>query len=88
MILPPPPVVLAYGIGVDSTALLIELHARGQAPDLVLTADTGNEKPATYAYLDVIGPWMRDRGIAMRSLATCRSGLSIGRRTTASSKCA
>ena len=64
MILPPPPVVLAYGIGVDSTALLIELHARGQTPDLVLTADTGNEKPATYAYLDVIGPWMRDRGIA------------------------
>lgn len=60
---PPPPVVLAYGIGVDSTALLIELHARGQAPDLVLTADTGNEKPATYAYLDIIGPWMRDRGI-------------------------
>ena len=63
MIVPPPPVVLAYGIGVDSTALLIELHARGQAPDLVLTADTGNEKPATYAYLDIIGPWMRDRGI-------------------------
>ena len=63
MIVPPPPVVLAYDIGVDSTALLIELHARGQGPDLVLTADTGNEKPATYAYLDVIGPWMRDRGI-------------------------
>ena len=29
---PPPPVVLAYGIGVDSTALLIEKHARGEAP--------------------------------------------------------
>ena len=45
---PPPPVVLAYGIGVDSTALLIEKHARGEAPDLVLTADTSVEKPATY----------------------------------------
>lgn len=44
----PPPVVLAYGIGVDSTALLIELEARGEAPDLVLTADPGAEKPATY----------------------------------------
>ena len=60
---PPPPVVLAYGIGVDSTALLIEKHARGEAPDLVLTADTSVEKPATYEYLDVIRPWMRDRGI-------------------------
>lgn len=61
--LPPPPSVLSYGIGVDSTALLIELHARGQAPDLVLSADTGNEKPETYDYLDIIRPWMRDRGI-------------------------
>ena len=62
-VLPPPPVVLAYGVGVDSTALLIEKHARGEAPGLVLTADTGVEKPATYEYLDVIRPWMRDRGI-------------------------
>lgn len=63
IVVPHPPVVLAYGIGVDSTALLIEKHARGETPDLVLTADTRNEKPETYAYLDVIGPWMRDRGI-------------------------
>lgn len=59
----PPPRVLAYGVGVDSTALLVELAARGKAPDLVLTADTAVEKPETYAYLDVIGPWMRARGI-------------------------
>ncbi|TCP30368.1 hypothetical protein [Sphingomonas sp. BK235] len=59
----PPPVVLAYGIGVDSTALLVELVARGQKPDLVLSADTGVEKPATYAYLDVIRPWMDAYGI-------------------------
>jgi hypothetical protein len=58
-----PPVVLAYGVGVDSTALLIELAERGTPPDLVLTADTGVEKPATYAYLDIIGPWMAARGI-------------------------
>jgi len=63
MMVPLPPSVLSYGIGVDSTALLIELHSRGQAPDLVLSADTGNEKPETYDYLDIIRPWMRDRGI-------------------------
>lgn len=49
-----PPVVLAYGIGVDSTALLVELESRGEAPDLVLAADTGVENPLTYEYLDLI----------------------------------
>ncbi len=59
----PPPVVLAYGIGVDSTALLIELEARGEAPDLVLSADPGAEKPETYEYQRMIAAWMRARGI-------------------------
>ncbi|GFE77372.1 MULTISPECIES: hypothetical protein [Sphingomonadaceae] len=63
-ILPPrAPTVLAYGVGVDSTALLVELVAQGKVPDLVLTADTGVEKPSTYEYLDVIRPWMAARGI-------------------------
>ena len=57
------PRVLCYGGGVDSTALLIELEARGEAPDLVLTADTGAEKPQTYAYLDPMREWMAQRGI-------------------------
>ncbi len=55
---PPAPRVLAYGMGVDSTALLIELHARGLAPDLVLTADTGSDKPASYEYLERMKEWM------------------------------
>lgn len=59
----PPPVVLAYGIGVDSTALLVELEARGEAPDLVLSADPGAEKPETYEYQAMIAAWMRARGI-------------------------
>lgn len=59
----PPPVVLAYGIGVDSTALLVELHARGETPDLVLTADPGAEKPETYAYQRIMAEWMAARGI-------------------------
>jgi len=59
----PPPVVLAYGIGVDSTALLVELEARGEVPDLVLTADPGAEKPATYEYQKLIAAWMAARDI-------------------------
>ena len=58
-----PPVVLCYGAGVDSTALLIELVARGTPPDLVTTADPGAEKPATYAYLTMMREWMARRGI-------------------------
>lgn len=52
------PVVVAYGMGVDSTALLIGLHQEGITPDLILFADTGDEKPATYAYLPIISAWL------------------------------
>jgi hypothetical protein len=64
----PPPVVLAYGIGVDSTALLVELESRGTPPDLVLTADTGVEKPETYAYQHMMADWMAARGIAYQTV--------------------
>src|SRR5437763_4716057 len=47
------PLVVAYGLGVDSTAMLVEFALRGIRPDLVLFADTGGEKPETYQYLGV-----------------------------------
>ncbi|HYT94861.1 MAG TPA: phosphoadenosine phosphosulfate reductase [Gemmataceae bacterium] len=56
------PLVVAYGLGVDSTAMLVEFAARGIRPDLILFADTGGEKPETYAYLDVIWPFLADVG--------------------------
>jgi len=57
------PVVVAYGMGVDSTAMLVGWHARGlPRPDAILFADTGSEKPETYAYLDVINAWLRSIG--------------------------
>lgn len=52
------PLVVAYGMGVDSTAMLIGMHQRGERPDLILFADTGDEKLATYAYLPVINAWL------------------------------
>jgi hypothetical protein len=48
------PLVVAYGVGVNSTALLVEFAGRDIRPDLILFADTGGEKPETYAYLGVI----------------------------------
>jgi hypothetical protein len=57
-----PPLVVSYGGGVNSTALLVGLEDRGIKPDLVLFADTGGEKPETYAYLDVMDRWLDDHG--------------------------
>lgn len=48
------PLVVAYGLGVDSTAMLIEFARRRIRPDRILFADTGGEKPETYNYLPVI----------------------------------
>lgn len=61
------PFGVSYGIGVNSTAMLIALFERGIIPDYILAADTaGNdpqrrgEKPETYEYLDsVFGPWVK-----------------------------
>ena len=54
------PIVVAYGMGVDSTAMLVGLHQRGIRPDLILFADTGGEKPDTYLYAPIIRQWLRD----------------------------
>jgi 3'-phosphoadenosine 5'-phosphosulfate sulfotransferase (PAPS reductase)/FAD synthetase len=59
---PDSPLVVAYGLGVDSTAMLIEFAQRGIKPDLILFADTGGEKPETYQYLGVIRPFLRRVG--------------------------
>jgi hypothetical protein len=58
--MPDQPVVVAYGMGVDSTAMLVGLHQRGIRPDLILFADTGGEKPDTYLYAPIIRQWLRD----------------------------
>lgn len=56
------PLVIAYGAGVDSTAMLVGLHQRHEKPDLILFADTGSERPETYAYIATINAWLIARG--------------------------
>ena len=56
------PLVVADGLGVNSTALLIQLSRVGVRPDLILFADTGSEKPETYAYLEIRRSWLRRVG--------------------------
>lgn len=56
------PLIVAYGLGVDSTAMLVEFAHRGIRPDMILFADTGGEKPETYQYMDVFRPFLAKVG--------------------------
>lgn len=60
--IPNQPLILAYGLGVDSTSVLVELKNRGIRPDAILFADTGSEKQETYDYLPIINKWLREVG--------------------------
>ncbi|MDG9927457.1 MULTISPECIES: hypothetical protein [unclassified Pseudomonas] len=51
------PVVVAYGAGTNSTALLVEMVRLGEPVDAILFADTGGERPETYAYRDLFSDW-------------------------------
>ena len=44
-------IVASFGGGVNSTAMLIGMVERGEKCDLILFADTGGEKPHTYAHI-------------------------------------
>lgn len=56
------PLVVSYGVGWDSTAMLVAMHDMGIRPDLILFADTGAEKPETYAYIPVMNAWLESVG--------------------------
>lgn len=60
---PRSPVLAAWGAGVDSTAMLIELIARGEPVDQVLFADVGAEKAETLAFVPVFRAWLDTHGV-------------------------
>ena len=53
---------IAYGLGVDSTAILVELVRRRLRPDFILFADVGSEKESTYRFLPVIQEYLAGAG--------------------------
>lgn len=59
---PSAPLVLSYGLGVDSTGVLAGWEARGIRPDLILHAQTSSEKRATERYLAVANEWLHRIG--------------------------
>lgn len=63
---------LSYGGGVNSTALAV-LLARGDLPQYepwrIVFADTGEEKPETYAYIrDHFEPWLAKHGKTLETV--------------------
>lgn len=56
------PLIINLGMGVDSVAMLVGMHQRGMRPDLIIFADTGGEKPETYAYQAVLDGWLATVG--------------------------
>lgn len=53
------PLIVSYGGGTNSTALLIGLKERGIRPFAIMFADTGNEKPGTYEHLFRMQEWAK-----------------------------
>lgn len=54
--------LVAFGGGTNSTAMLIGLHERGERPDLILFSDTGSEKPHTYRHVEDVSAWCERMG--------------------------
>lgn len=56
------PIVVSYGGGTNSTALLWGMYEKGIQPDLVLFADTGGEMPRTYLHVAKVQEWAQGLG--------------------------
>lgn len=66
------PLIVSYGAGTDSTAVLVALHREGIRPDAILFADVGDEMPHTYAYLPVINAWLESVGFPQVTIVEYR----------------
>jgi hypothetical protein len=55
-------IVLSYGGGTNSVAMLVGMKDRGMKPDLILFADTGAEKPHTYEHIWIMQDWLLANG--------------------------
>lgn len=66
--------VLSFGGGVNSTALLLGLVERCEAPNLVLFSDTGGEFPETYEHVHEMAVWCRAREIEFVTVSNANRG--------------
>ena len=64
--------IVSYGGGTNSTALLVGLLERGERPDAILFADTGAELPETYIHVMMVNEWCEINGFPR--IQTVRKG--------------
>ena len=55
------PHIVAFGGGVDSTAMIIGMVERKMPIDLILFADTGGERPNTYTHIKTFNEWLKSK---------------------------
>jgi 3'-phosphoadenosine 5'-phosphosulfate sulfotransferase (PAPS reductase)/FAD synthetase len=71
------PLVLSFGGGTDSTAILAGWYERGlqQATPIkhIVFADTGGERPHTYQHIETMNGWLRDRGFPTITVVCARN---------------
>ena len=51
-------IIVSFGGGTNSTAMLVGLHERGIRPDFITFADTGGERPHTYRHINDVQKWL------------------------------
>ncbi len=66
------PTMVSYGAGTNSTAMLIEMVARGELVDVITFADTGGEREETYRYVHLFSNWLIANG--MPPITTVKKG--------------
>jgi len=64
------PVVVSFGGGTNSAAMLIEMARRKVRPNLIMFADTGGELPETYRFVHNFSDWLEANG--MPPVVWCR----------------
>lgn len=72
------PIAFCFGAGVDSTAMLLALRAAGLKPDVITFADTGGEKPETYAHVDKINTVLKSWGWPTVAVCTKKTKAETG----------
>ena len=70
--------IVAYGGGTNSTAMLIECVVRSIDIELILFADTGGERPYTYAYIEMFSQWLTKHG--MPPIVTVANAITLEQR--------
>jgi len=54
-------IIVSFGGGSNSTAVIINMVKHQIVPDNILFADTGGEHPNTYKFIDEFNNWLTDR---------------------------